>query len=239
MRISCASVFLVQIFFWKSDTCRLISKKWTRLWKSVIEVIPQITISEFTKSGRDRLLGGSLVVLTNYYVKIKMIWDFGGDYMILVCCNEISTSPTGGDFLVQIFFWKSDTCRLISKKWTRLWKSVIEVIPQITISEFTKSGRDRLLGGSLVVLTNYYVKIKMIWDFGGDYMILVCCNEISTSPIGADFTLRLHGKIKFHLLRVNGFPPGICSDLFTFSFNFFCKHVFIYCFIPLWQAETT
>ena len=169
-------------------------------------------------------------------------------------------------FLVQIFFWKSDTCRLLSKKWTRLWKSVIEVIAQITISEFTKSGReklifsrftqkqlqihngtknrlntfsDRLLGGSLEVPTNYYVKIKMIWDFGGDYMILVCCNEISTSPTGADFTLRLHGEIKFHLLRRDGFPPGICSDLFTFSFNFFCKHVFNYCFIPLWQAGTT
>ena len=145
------------------------------------------------------------------------------------CPQELKMRISGASvFLVQIFFWKSDTCRLLSKKWTRLWKSVIEVIAQITISEFTKSGREKL------IFSRFTQK-----HFGGDYMILVCCNEISTSPTGADFTLRLHGEIKFHLLRRDGFPPGICSDLFTFSFNFFCKHVFNYCFIPLWQAGTT
>ena len=32
----------------------------------------------------------------------------------------------------------------------------------------------------------------------GDYMIPVSLDEISTSSVGTDFTLRLHGEIKFH-----------------------------------------
>ena len=45
--------------------------------------------------------------------------------------------------------------------------------------------------------TRDYV-IKMTCDLGGDYMIPVCRDEISTRPAGTDFTLRLHGKTKFH-----------------------------------------
>ena len=29
-------------------------------------------------------------------------------------------------------------------------------------------------------------------------MILICRNEISTRPAGTDFSLQLHGEIKFH-----------------------------------------
>ena len=43
-------------------------------------------------------------------------------------------------------------------------------------------------------------------------MIPVTRDEISTHPVRADFTLRLHGEIKF--------PPDSGLDLYTFSFNF-------------------
>ena len=51
-------------------------------------------------------------------------------------------------------------------------------------------------------------------------MIQVCQDEISTHPFGMDFTVRLHGGIKFMLGRQDSFSSGICLDLFTFSFNF-------------------
>ena len=35
-------------------------------------------------------------------------------------------------------------------------------------------------------------------SLGGDYMIPVCWDEISTCPAEAYFTLRLHVEIKFH-----------------------------------------
>ena len=51
-------------------------------------------------------------------------------------------------------------------------------------------------------------------------MIPVCRDEIATDPAGTDFTLQLHGGIKFHSVKAGQFPPGICLDSFTFSFNF-------------------
>ena len=42
---------------------------------------------------------------------------------------------------------------------------------------------------------NINVYIKRASELGGDYMILVCRDQISIRPAGSDFTLRLHGGI--------------------------------------------
>ena len=44
----------------------------------------------------------------------------------------------------EIFFWQSGICRFLHKIWTLLWKSVKEIIPQITVLEFTKSAREKM-----------------------------------------------------------------------------------------------
>ena len=53
---------------------------------------------------------------------------------------------------------------------------------------------------------------------GGDYMIPVCWDEISTRPAGAYFTLRLHVEIKFHHGKAGQFSP---CYLFRFTGTFF------------------
>ena len=50
-------------------------------------------------------------------------------------------------------------------------------------------------------------------------MISVFRDEILTHPAGANFTLRLHGEIKFYPGKVGQFSPGICLGLLTFSVN--------------------
>ena len=50
---------------------------------------------------------------------------------------------------------------------------------------------------------------------GGDYMIPVCQNEISTRPAGTDFILQLHAEIKFR--------PGKAGQFSTwYLFRFAC-----------------
>ena len=44
--------------------------------------------------------------------------------------------------------------------------------------------------------------------------------EFSTVPAGTDFTIRLHGKIKFHLGKVGQFSTWY---LFRFVYIFFIK----------------
>ena len=51
-------------------------------------------------------------------------------------------------------------------------------------------------------------------------MIPVCRDEISTSSVGTDLTLRFHGEIKFRPGKAGQFPPGICLDLYAISLNF-------------------
>ena len=41
---------------------------------------------------------------------------------------------------------------------------------------------------------------------GGNYMILVCQDEISISPARLDFTVRLHKEVKLHLGKMGQFP---------------------------------
>ena len=53
---------------------------------------------------------------------------------------------------------------------------------------------------------------------GGDYMIPVCRDEISTRPAGAYFTLRLHVEIKFHHGKAGQFST---CYLFRFAGTFF------------------
>ena len=48
-------------------------------------------------------------------------------------------------------------------------------------------------------------------------MIPVCQDKISTYPAGTDFTLRLHGEIKFHPGKVEQFSTWY---LHKFYFNF-------------------
>ena len=50
-------------------------------------------------------------------------------------------------------------------------------------------------------------------------MILVCRDDISTSSVGTNFTLRLHWEIIFHLGKAGQFSTFICLDLFKCSFN--------------------
>ena len=40
---------------------------------------------------------------------------------------------------------------------------------------------------------------------GGNYMILVCRDDISTSPARIDFTVRLYEEIKLHLGKMGQF----------------------------------
>ena len=51
------------------------------------------------------------------------------------------------------------------------------------------------------------------------HMIPTCRDEISARLTGTDFTLRLHGGIKFIPVFFRNFS-GICLEMFTFSFNF-------------------
>ena len=51
-----------------------------------------------------------------------------------------------------------------------------------------------------------------------DYIIPVCRDEISISPSGTYFTLRLHGKIKFHPSKAGKFSTWY---LFRFAYIFF------------------
>ena len=41
---------------------------------------------------------------------------------------------------------------------------------------------------------------------GGNYMILVCQDEISTGPARIDFTVRLNEEVKLHLGKMGQFP---------------------------------
>ena len=54
--------------------------------------------------------------------------------------------------------------------------------------------------------------------FGGNYMIPVCRDEISTRLAGAYFTLRLHVEIKFHHGKAGQF---FTCYLFRFAGTFF------------------
>ena len=76
---------------------------------------------------------------------------------------------------------------------------------------------------------NYYNKSKDHDDsnnLGGDYMIPVCQDEISTRPAGAYFTLRLHVEIKFHHGKAGQFSTCYLFRFAgTFFEFFFCKHV--------------
>lgn len=66
---------------------------------------------------------------------------------------------------------------------------------------------------------------------GGDYMISVCWDEISTRPA------YYMGRSSFIQARRESFPTAICLDFHTFSFKFFCKNVLINIFAPLRWAE--
>ena len=68
-------------------------------------------------------------------------------------------------------------------------------------------------------------------------MIPVCQDEILVRPAGTDFTLPLHGGIKFHHGKAGQLSSGFCLDLFIFSFNFLLKLVLNYFFIPFRRAE--
>ena len=73
---------------------------------------------------------------------------------------------------------------------------------------------------------------------GGNYMIPVCRDDISTSLARIDFTVQLHEEIKFHL---GSFLPDICFDLYTFSLqtfvkifiNFFFSQIDVTCVVKL------
>ena len=45
----------------------------------------------------------------------------------------------------EIFFWQSDTCRYLNKRWTHFKKSIKGLGPQIFISKSTKSGWEKLI----------------------------------------------------------------------------------------------
>ena len=67
--------------------------------------------------------------------------------------------------------------------------------------------------------TNSLVDIKLncCWRvFGGDYVILVCRDEISVRPAGTDLTVWLHVEIKFCPGKVAQF-----STWHLFVWNFF------------------
>ena len=55
-------------------------------------------------------------------------------------------------------------------------------------------------------------------NLGGDYMIPVCRDEISTRSAGAYFTQRLHVEIKFHHRKAGQFST---CYLFRFADTFF------------------
>ena len=49
---------------------------------------------------------------------------------------------------------------------------------------------------------------KMVFSkyvLGGNYMIPVCRDDISTSPARIDFTVRLHEEVKLHLDKIGRF----------------------------------
>ena len=63
------------------------------------------------------------------------------------------------------------------------------------------------------------------WNFhffpsGSDYTILVCWDEISTCRAGTDFTLRLHGVIKFHACNAGQFSRWYLLRFVSFFFWF-------------------
>ena len=67
----------------------------------------------------------------------------------------------------------------------------------------------------------------------GDCMILVSWDEIATRSVRTDFTLGLHGEIIFRPVKAGQFPPAICFDLFTFSFNFpFITGIWLFRILP-------
>ena len=51
------------------------------------------------------------------------------------------------------------------------------------------------------------------------------------------FTLRLHGKVKFHLGKAGQFSTFISLDFLHVLLIVLCKHVLKYCFILLRQVE--
>ena len=58
----------------------------------------------------------------------------------------------------------------------------------------------------------------LVLTVGGDYMIPICRDEISTRPAGTDFTLRLHWGIKLHPGKVGQFSTWY---LFRSAYIFF------------------
>ena len=59
------------------------------------------------------------------------------------------------------------------------------------------------------IFKNQKLSSKMVFSkylLGGNYMILVCQDEVSTSPALIDFTVRLHEEVKLHLGKMGQFP---------------------------------
>ena len=60
-----------------------------------------------------------------------------------------------------------------------------------------------------IFFKNQKLPSKMVFSkylLGGNYMILVCQDEISTGPARIDFTVRLNEEVKLHLGKLGQFP---------------------------------
>ena len=67
-------------------------------------------------------------------------------------------------------------------------------------------------------ISSYVSPLFPILGFKGDYMIPIRREEISTRPAGKDFTLRLHGGVKFHICKAGQYYSWY---LFTFIYILF------------------
>ena len=63
---------------------------------------------------------------------------------------------------------------------------------------------------------------------GGNYMIPVCRDEISTCTAGQISPYDNMRKLNFVPARLDSFPLGICLDLYAISFNFFSVTMSVY-----------
>ena len=88
-----------EIFFWQSDTCHFLKKRWTLLCKSVKKVSLQITISESTKSGQEKL------IFSRFTQKQLQIYD-GTENRLNMLSHQLLGGIIRGTNEIHAFFYK-------------------------------------------------------------------------------------------------------------------------------------
>ena len=104
-------------------------------------------------------------------------------------------------------------------------------------SNFILARRDSFPSG--ICLDLFTLSFNFLCKHGGDYMIPVYQDVISTRPPGTDFTLRLHGEIKFHSDKAREFSTWYLFRFVTKTHRSFILQRCLLFVIKWWNSVKT